>query len=164
MRKSLIAGLAGALALAMAGVASAGSTSENMNLTLTVTPECLLSVSDTLAEAAGVASETQLDSSYMVMCNQGTAYNVEVDQGQHFGAATDYATSAALTDGTNFVAYNLFQDSGLTTAWGTGANAVTGVGNGDWQVIPFSWQILVNGAPNGTYTDTVAITVSWDDV
>lgn len=151
------------LGFATAGSAVAGSDSGNMNLSLTVDPECLLQVNDYVENTTGITVSQEGTLSVGVICNSGTAYEIEVDQGQNFGAAQP--DMRALSSGSDFIAYSLYQDSAGTTVWGEGSDSIVGEGVGNnWQTYQPRIEFLIAGAPTGIYTDDLVVTVNWADI
>jgi len=133
---------------------------ENMAVSATVLSVCTFGAAPALAfgtydptsgtDKAGTATVT-------LTCTLGTPVLVSLDNGTHFASST-----RNLSDGTNSLQYGIYQNSGHTTPWGTGANSEAYVGTGiagtitAFGLIPKSQQ----SAANGSYTDTVVVTVT----
>jgi spore coat protein U-like protein len=70
-----------------------------------------------------------------------------------------------MTDGTgDYLSYELYQDSGHTTLWGTADNAAVESAAVDTTAVDYTVYALVPGSqdvPSGTYNDSVAVTVSF---
>lgn len=73
-----------------------------------------------------------------------------------------------LSSGTNFLNYDLYQDSAYQTRWGStvGTDTVAGVGTGSEQDLPVYGQIaahqtLVSGTGSLAYADTITVTVTY---
>lgn len=145
-----------------AGSASAGSESDTMNITVNIDPGCILLVSDFVDTYDGTIDESTAPLSVAVMCNRGTAWELAIDQGQNFGALEP--DMRALASGSDYISYELFQDTSLTTLWGSGPNAITGVGNGEYEWLTPTAHFLLHAAPNGTYTDDLIVTLNWADI
>ncbi|UCJ18527.1 spore coat U domain-containing protein [Pseudomonas sp. MM211] len=99
--------------------------------------------------------------SFSVTCNNGTDYSVTLDSGGNPAGG-----QRNMSNGTDLIAYNLFQDAGRTTPWGDGSNGgdtLDSTGNGEVQEIVVYGQVPPRAAvPSvGTYTDTVQVTVAW---
>lgn len=164
-------GVASALAIACAFAPSAfaaQSQSSAMLLQANIDAQCQINANQfsipTMSLTAEFDSPTAGQAT--VTCNTGTAYTISIDQGVNFGKDPLHPTSNAMSDGQNhYIGYDLFQDSSLTTPWGTGANAYSGVAvnaNGLGDQIGFGMKIYdANVNPAGSYGDGVQVTVSW---
>ena len=61
-----------------------------------------------------------------------------------------------------YLAYTLHKDAVGGEAWGPGADQISGVGNGDWQFMPYSVVFLgANKANNGFYSDDIQVTLTY---
>jgi spore coat protein U-like protein len=62
-----------------------------------------------------------------------------------------------------FINYNLYQDQARATAWGSGANALTGTGTGVATPLIVYGRVPAAGSTPAadTYNDTVTMTVTW---
>lgn len=162
--KLLILPAALAVLVATAGSASAGSHSANLNLSMTVNPECNVQVADIAETVNGYTANASADIGVSLICNRGTAYELEVDNGQNFGMNANHAGLRALSNGTDYMAYQLWADNTRTTPWGSGANAITGIATGEFEELETNVQFHVDLAPSGVYSDAPVVTVNWTDV
>jgi spore coat protein U-like protein len=100
-----------------------------------------------------------------VLCNPEVSYTVEPGDGQFFGWNAMHPTKRAAVGNLNlgyFLPYTLHQGATTNMEWGTGANAFTGVGIGQWQSHDFSAKFydFSSLAPD-TYTDQVVVTLTY---
>ena len=61
----------------------------------------------------------------------------------------------------NFVPYDLYQDAGLNTFWGTNTDVLNASGTGTTQSIPVYGRVTNVNAVAGTYADVVTATVTY---
>jgi spore coat protein U-like protein len=98
-----------------------------------------------------------------VTCSNGVSYNIALDGG------LQHTTWRRVTDGTNYLNYDLWKDFGQTSIWGdsdfentypTGSSyADTGTGTAQAHTV---WGALFGGPqPPGAYSDTVTVTVHY---
>lgn len=150
--------------LVVFGVLGSGhAETATFDVTATVVDSCTLSAGNTLAfgnydpNAAEVDGSTTISAS----CTSGTTADIAIDGG---GAAdTANRQMSGNTDGTNKLGYQLYSDSGRTTVWGEGVDAVTYTGIG----VLTSEDLTVYGriaaaqdVPVDTYSDTVTVTLT----
>lgn len=168
MRKqNILAAAVGALVLGIAGLASAADVSDTMQLTVSLESECMIHAPDANFTIGGSTSAYTSGLAVNVLCNMGTPYTVSVDRGLNDGANANEPTQRALlaTDASgNTIPYELFQDLGMTQAWGDVSEslAYAAVADGQWQEVPAVVKFnRVNEAPTGTYSDTLSFTASY---
>jgi len=109
-----------------------------------------------------VANRTQpLDSmgTVTVECTRGTAPTVELDLGSNADG-----TTRRMSEGTEFLVYELYSDPGRTTIWGTGSQGVKlpaspGIGGGATPETIYGRIDAGQNAAPGDYNDTVNVTV-----
>ena len=161
------AAIAGAVLLGAATPALAGTTNTNLSVTATVAASCTVSATamafgtvNTLAATADDATSTM-----SVTCTPGTAWTATAGLGSGTGAtfAVRKMTVAATTNTLN---YTLYTDSGRTIVWGDGVaptGTLTGTGNGAVQSSTIYGRVpgSQGTAAVGSYTDTVAVTVTF---
>jgi len=97
-------------------------------------------------------------------CTTGASNTVTLGQGANIaGGSTDAVPLRQMADGTNRLAYSLYQDAGRTTVWGnTTPTGVTGTGTGSAVQLTVFGQIPAGQSkPAGTYADTVVATVTF---
>lgn len=112
----------------------------------------------------GTAVDAQ--TTFELRCNPGLAYQIQIDQGGSYGLATGYAAERAMTDGTDFLAYQLFRDAARTTAWGETLGTDTldaTAASAAWDTIEIYGRIPTDQlVPAGAYADaTVTLTVNY---
>jgi spore coat protein U-like protein len=160
MKRLLIA--TGVIAsLAAAHNANAGSQTANMGMSATVTTVCSLSTTPISFGEVSLSGPTDGTGTISVTCTDDGTYNVGLDTG-----ANAQAGQRQLVSGSNALNYNLYSDSGYSTAWGNtvGTNTVAGTGSGSAQTLTVYGQIpgsqtLHSGTGSATYSDTVTVTV-----
>lgn len=174
-RSSLLA--SSLLALAMTSTAqAAGTVTGQLGIQLVVTDGCTVGNGNaggtfgTIDFGSVAAITTTLEAqsvgsggggSFSVTCNNGTDFSVTLDSG-----ANAAGTQRNMSNGTDTIAYNLFQDAVRTTPWGDGSNGgdtLTTTGTGTTQELVVYGQVPPRAeVPSvGTYTDTVQVTVAW---
>ncbi|MGD9765286.1 MAG: spore coat U domain-containing protein [Candidatus Binatia bacterium] len=159
---------AGALSL-VASVASADSQSANLGVSASVSNNCTIS---TVAVAFGpydpivTNKTTPLDDStgtVTITCTQGTTATIALDEGANNASAT--GTTRALTDGSsNYLNYELYQDSSHTTVWNDTTNLLEPPAAPSSAARNFTVYGRIpagQDVPEGTYNDTVVATVNF---
>jgi spore coat protein U-like protein len=155
------------IALAVAGVvvvSSAQAGTNNLTVSADVQATCSVGAAamafgtyDTLTGSAVPSTQTDIT----FTCSNGTTYTVALDNGLHYdatGATRRMQHSGAGTTAADHLAYALYEDSGLTTAFDGFSAASTGAS----QTVSI-WGEIANGqttAKAGAYADTVVITVT----
>ena len=100
------------------------------------------------------------NSALSVLCSNGAIPVIKVGAGSHDGQGT--GGTRALSDGTNFVAYDFFTDSGLTTSLPINGTITLPTSTGAAQTVNLYGKAVGKaGLPPGTYTDTVAVELSF---
>lgn len=148
----------------MPQAAAASSTGTTMPVTAITISACAVSatplVFGTLNQIGGTANDGQ--STVVVTCTPGTAYEVGMDNGAH---AVGGVRQMAPTLGTARVPYVLYSNAARSTVWGntTGTNTVGGTAG----VLPTTLNVY-GRVPAGTmpvavdvYTDAVTVTVTF---
>ena len=82
------------------------------------------------------------------------------------GGSSDDVAARQMSNGSDTIAYQLYQDAALGTVWGdTGTARVTGEGTGfngaDIDHVVYAQATLVGDETAGDYTDTITATVSF---
>ncbi|PHZ31792.1 Csu type fimbrial protein [Yersinia mollaretii] len=178
MKKPLL--IIGAMVLLQSAppVESAGSISGSLALTLSIITGCYIndgtapggltnlgtvnfgSVPDLNVRIRQAYTNTA-NGPLSLYCSAGTAYSIAIDNGTH--ASTNQRRLAGGTS--EFVNYNLYNDSAYTVPWGTsGAGLLTGTATAIATPIPLTIysEVPVQTTPSvSTYTDTVNVTVTW---
>jgi spore coat protein U-like protein len=99
-----------------------------------------------------------------VQCTDTTTYNVGLDKGLNGGTVSTRQMLGTLNAPFASVNYGLYQEVGHTTNWGetVGVDTKAGTGNGTTQDITvFGLVPVQTSVKPDTYTDTVAITVTY---
>ncbi|EBO9655599.1 spore coat protein U domain-containing protein [Salmonella enterica subsp. enterica] len=178
MKRNIVVSLAIAMALLCTGeVANAEGTIQGMlGVTLTIGAGCFVgggnssgSVNDFGSISFGTYSSlansidaraTGAGGALSLTCTNGTDFTVALDNGRH--VTSDNQRRMASTAGA-FISYNLYQDAGRTTIWGSGAKALAGTGTGaSVPLIVYARVPAAGSTPAAnTYNDTVTMTVAW---
>jgi spore coat protein U-like protein len=169
--RNAVRGLAGATLMICASVAIAQSTATaTFQVEASVSANCLVSASNLAFGAYDPSSATDLDvdTTVSVRCTKDTPFTVALNAGVTGGATL---AQRRMTNGTDFMNYNLYTTAARTTIFGDGTGATatvagTGAGLGVAQIqsvdvfgrIPASQSTL----SVGTYTETtVTATVTY---
>ncbi|AMM24257.1 hypothetical protein AX767_07775 [Variovorax sp. PAMC 28711] len=128
-----------------------------------IPPSCdVLSASNLQFGSNAGAITAPLDnaSSVALTCRRGTAWTLGLDDGQNFSGGTRRMRKGTSTD---FVAYQLYRDSGRTTPWSTtGAGVATGTGTGTSMPQAVYGRVPApQNVPAGEYLDVVTVTVTY---
>lgn len=152
MRK-LTLGLA-AVAAAVSGPAFAATTSGTVDVTLNVDNACSLTTGAIdFGTVSDFAAATTATSNTTLRCTPNAVAVVTIDSGNNVNGA-----QRRLTDGTNFIDYNLTDASNV--AWPAAGVSFTGTGADE----PLGLQGVVPiqaAQPAGAYADQVTITVTY---
>jgi spore coat protein U-like protein len=163
-----IASMFALVATVAAGNALAASLGPNtINVTAAVTEACSnLGTSDVDFGSAGqTETDTTVTSVIAVTCDNGTAYDVEIDYG-----ITPQGTIRTVTGAGAGAAmdYYIFQPaagggSATTTPWGTGVEKYSGTGSGSVQNLTATFVLdRTSGAtPDPNYSDAVSVTLNF---
>jgi spore coat protein U-like protein len=114
------------------------------------------------SSGALTAALTQ-QSTLTVNCNNALPYNIGLNAGANASTAGDIATRR-MTNGSEFVSYQLYQSSGTSTPWGNtiGTNTKTGTGSGNAQSLTVYGRVPAQTTPAaGNYADTITVTVTY---
>jgi spore coat protein U-like protein len=153
------------LAASVLGAAHAQSTATAvLAVTATVVPSCIIT---TLPLAFGPYSGAAVNASgsVVVTCTTGAGGTVTLGQGGNPGSgSTDAAPVRRMSDGTNFLSYALYSDTGRSTVWGNTVStgkAVTGTGLAETHTVYGTIPASQLGVPTGAYADTVLATITF---
>lgn len=148
----------------------AATTTGTLDVKLTVLDGCYIETGGGVGNASldfgtqvdfggNIDADTVSGGHIELKCTSGTAYSIGLDEG-----ANANASQRRMAQGTDYVTYDLYQDSGRTTRWGNvaGTDTVDGTSNG----LPMSFTVYgrvpTQAMPaDGTYTDTVTIAVTY---
>lgn len=154
MKKSL-------LALLSASVAFGATVDQNTTIQATADTGCVISNSPSLSISWSGFADATGNFTLQVLCASGTPYTVSIDNGQN----ADSTSRRAKDTSNNYVRYRLYWDSGYTQEIGlTTGNTRSETGSGSTQNINVYAKVLAGEnqtAPQGTYTDTLTITITW---
>jgi len=153
-------------ALVAAGLAfttaHAATVTDTMPVTISIENACEISTAPTELNFGthGVLS-TNVDSlsTISVTCTTDAPYNIGLN-----GGASGNINARTMTDGADFVGYQLYQESARTTVWGdtVGTNTMASSGTGDEQYFSVYGRVAPQTTPPaGTYNDSVTVTVTY---
>lgn len=138
--------------------AQAATASANFDVSIQVMATCSISASSMpfTSITTGTTTNTDASSTLTLNCSNGTPYAVALDNG------TNFQGGRRLTNGSSFISYNLYSDSGRSTQWNS-SNTKAGTGSGSDQSLTVygripSGQSVLN---TGTYVDTIVATVTY---
>ncbi len=166
-RNLWLLGLSGLVLLAVLtqfSLAQAGSISANLNVSATVTDNCIISTADLAFGAydpivTNASSPKDSTGTVNITCTSGAVTNVELDTGANASGST-----RRMKAGSNYLTYEIYQDSGRNTVWGSGASKLdTGTApNFNLRAFTAYGRITAGqDVPAGSYTDTVVATVNF---
>jgi spore coat protein U-like protein len=165
MRKLIIGVGAAATVAALATAAYAGTATGTLNVTLTITATCTVRNTPTLAfgSVGLLTSNTDAQTDIAVQCTNTTPYDIALGQGANGSSVT---TRQMLGTGgsPSSVNYSLYRDASRTQNWGEtiGTDVVHAIGNGlDQNTTVYGRVPTQTSVKPDTYTDTVAITVTY---
>ena len=160
---ALILGVLGAATFSTPALA--GTASSTLSVNATVTANCTVSTTALNFGSVNTLSASAVDGTggVTVTCTNGSAWTAAADAGSGTGATL---ATRRLTSGGNALNYALYTDAGRSTVWGDGTGSTATVGNtgsGSAQTFTVYGRIAggQNGAPAGTYADTVSVTITY---
>ena len=169
-RHPIAAAVAAALALGGGLVASNGyaqSTTANMSVTASIVNACSIATT-TLAFGPYVSGPnnalTDGTATVTTVCTIDAVTTVMLSEGVNpTGTSTPAAPQRQMANGTNRLAYFLYQNTARDQVWGdTSLTGVGGVGTGGQVVLTVYGRIPVGqNKPAGNYADTVVATVTF---
>jgi spore coat protein U domain-containing protein, fimbrial subunit CupE1/2/3/6 len=149
--------------LALAGQARAALNSGSVAVSTTVNTACKVTNSPSIAFGAfNPVDNANVDQTgtISIACTKGAVAKVALDTGGNGGKGG--SGSRAMTDGTNFLGYEIYSDSGRTSVWTTvteaAAPSTTAVDYTAYGRIPTGSN---QNVPAGSYSDTVNIAISF---
>lgn len=146
-----------------------GTASSTIQISLIVTQDCAITApSVNFGSAALAASFDAVTQSLSIRCSKGAAYTVGIDNGM-------YASNGVrrLSNGTNFIAYDIFFPATGNSRWGqmaperkSSSEATINPGSHTGTTAQgYTYRAAVNPEqptpPGGTYTDTLTIDVQF---
>lgn len=158
--------LLAALLLLSASTTHAATATGNLSVTATVSGTCTLTTSPVAFGTYDPASGTDdtATGTVTVTCTNGTGYTVSLDAGANEETPGDVSTRRMLAAASQYLPYQLYQDSGHTTVWGDSGGAILTGQTGDGTAQPISVYGLITAGqyvPAGSYTDTVVVTITY---
>jgi spore coat protein U-like protein len=164
-RTARIGLILGGLVLGMAVPAFAQTATANLGISATVNKTCTIT---TTAVAFGVydpvvthaSAPLTATGSVVVTCTKGAGTRIDLDNGGNFAAG-----ARRMSGGGDFLTYELYQDSGYATVWGSGAGSGNTIGAAPSKA---ARTVTVYGrVPAGqdvsaaSYADTVVATINF---
>jgi spore coat protein U-like protein len=149
-----VALMAGAL-LAGPTQVGAGTTSSTLGLSATVPPAVTIQPI-TLPAITGTSNTS---ANLVVNLPLGDAFTITLTSGSS-GSCAHRSMSDGLGDS---IGYNLYTDAGESNIWCGGATGspIGSTGTGANQTLTFYLVVTTNGAPAGTYSDSLLATISF---
>ena len=151
------------LSLLGSGNIFAATTTSNFNVTATVSNACQnLSANNisfgTYDPLSG--SDSTSTGSISVQCTKDAAYALSLST----GSSSSY-TNRTMSNGTDTINYNLYNDSGHTTVWGDGTNSTstvsgTATGGTDSSTV-YAKATAGQSVSAGSYSDTITVTITY---
>lgn len=143
---------------------NAQTVTDNFSVTITIQDACTIVSADDLdfGSVGTLATAVDASSDIVTNCTSGLAYTISLDAGINAALATN--TTRALVNGGNAIDYELYQETGRTTVFGSGGGTggLNLTGSGDNQTTTVFGRVPAQTTdPAGTYTDTIGITVSF---
>ena len=145
-------------------IAQAGSSTTNLNISATVTDNCSISTADLAFGAydpivTNASSPKDSTGTVSITCTTGAVTNVGLDTGANASGGT-----RRMKAGSSYITYEIYQDVGRTTVWGTGANkndTGTAPNFNPRSFTAYGRITAGQDVPAGSYTDTVVATVNF---
>lgn len=152
--------LALALALSLCVAATPRPSQASSALSIVVQTACLVNAGSLSGSYSGVL--IQAPAAIQLECNPGTNATIALGPGNHAGSCPGFGVGRCMANGTNYVAYDIYTDATYSTVWNT-SNTVAYAGTGALtsQNLYFKVPGAQYAPPAGTYTDTVAVTVTF---
>jgi len=158
---SLLASLAFAAGSAQA--ATSNTATGSLQATITITSNCSVSAGNAALDfgsnpstASGASAS---NGKFSVTCTNQTPYNIGLA-----GSSGKADGTGTMKSGSNTIDYQLYQAADMSQAWGntvgTNTQAKTGSGSAQSYTVYGKTTTSLN-VPAGTYTDTVAINVTY---
>jgi spore coat protein U domain-containing protein, fimbrial subunit CupE1/2/3/6 len=159
------AGVAASIALMFGGVSLAATTSTNLGVSATVTNNCSFGTISALSfgnydpVVANASTDLAGTGTFDLTCTSGDSITI----GLSLGANASSGTQRYMVDGSSDqLSYNLYQDSGHTTAWDDTSNLESSTGTGGSVLYTVYGNVpATQNVPAGSYTDTVSIDVTY---
>lgn len=143
--------------------AGAGSGQTAFSVAASVPANCLVEATDIEFGQHGLI-DRNIDASGIVAvtCTPGTEYSVTLNGGLR---GSQNPEQRILQSGPNEAIYGLYRDQSRTQPWGSSLDTqLPGTGAGTRQSVTVYGRVPPQPLKPGTYTDTVAVTITYDDV
>lgn len=168
--KSLLASAVLVAVAAMSGTAAAGTATSNLPVSATVGATCTIDASAGVAFGAydpivtNATTALTHTGSVSTTCTNGSTVTITLGEGTNKDSTSTASVPVRrMISGSNYLSYQLYQDSGATTVWAnTAATGVTVTGTGA-AVTSNVYGVVTAGqnVPAGSYADTVVATVTF---
>ena len=155
LAKLLLAGLAASV---MGAAAHAVTATSQFNAQIQIQADCVVSSPNVLDFGAVGLLNSNVDTTmdFTVECTNGVGYTIALDNGANASGTTN-----RMTNGSEFVSYETYQDAARSTVWDA-SSTVASTGTGDPQTFTVYGRVPPQTTPAvGTYTDTVTVTVTY---
>jgi spore coat protein U-like protein len=161
----LLLGLAtlGVLLIGLGGASQAADKTADLDVSASIAKNCTITTApvnfptyDPIVTHASAPDDGT--GTVTVACTKGAAVTVALGQGDN------YSGGNRMANGTNYLGYALYQDSGYSAAWGTGSGNEVLVTTTSKDPVPLTVYGRIPGGqdlPEGTYNDTVVATVNF---
>jgi spore coat protein U-like protein len=144
--------------------AASAAVTDTFDVKITITNECNISTAPSDIDFGSNSSQASADiaatGSFAVNCTPEAAYTMGLD-----GGGAGDVNAREMTNGTETIGYQLYQEAGHTTVWGfVGADRLGGTGTGSpvthtvYGLVPFGANLNV---PAGAYADTITLDVTF---
>lgn len=161
MKRRLLLAAATAVALALPSVGQAATSTTTMAISATVPAACTVTATALAFGTYYTANASNGSSSITVNCTASNSVTIDLDAGAH-GTLNGATTTRSMAAGASLLSYNLYQDTGHTQIWATGAGVdVTTTANLTAVVPVYGMVPASQAATPGAYTDTVNVTVTY---
>ena len=158
--------MSGAVVIGSARTLSAGSATANLSVSATVAANCTITTAPVAFPGydpivANAAANDDGTGTVTITCTKGTAATIGLGLGANASGSVRRMKDAT----TNYLTYELYQDSGRAAVWGTtGAGLLSPVAAPSKAARPFTVYGRIPPAqdvPSGSYADTVVATVNF---
>jgi spore coat protein U domain-containing protein, fimbrial subunit CupE1/2/3/6 len=140
--------------------AHAATATATMSISASVAGTCSVGGSSLAFGAYTPTADSTATSTIAVTCSTGTNPTVSLAQGINNNRASAFGTRA-LNNGTNYLGYDIYTDTGHTTIWNA-TNTVPVTSTGSAVNVTAYGRIPSGQNPaTGSYNDTVTITVTF---
>lgn len=152
------------LAAGLPAQAAAQTASSTLGVTATVSASCTVTTSPVAFGSVNtLGSAVDATGGLTVTCTNGTDWSAAAGAGTGPGASV---VGRKMSAGSDILNYSLYVDSNRTSVWGDGSASsapITDEGTGSAQSVTIYGRVQAgqSAARAGSYSDTVAVTVSY---